>query len=131
MPGSERLPDHVGCLQPHTSLTHLVGIMAYYLVEAVAKEDRLPELSERLDRDEFLSMRPFGASVTLSLRGARKRPDGGVVWEEEDYCSPPLAQERAAVLDEYFEDLRVTAVQRNEGWAEIRDLPRLFPELAE
>ena len=105
--------------------------MAYYLVEAVAKEDRLPELSERLDRDEFLSMRPFGASVTLSLRGARKRPDGGVVWEEEDYCSPPLAQERAAVLDEYFEDLRVTAVQRNEGWAEIRDLPRLFPELAE
>ncbi len=105
--------------------------MAYYLVEAVAKEDRLPELSERLDRDEFLPMRPFGASVTLSLRGARKRPDGGVVWEEEDYCSPPLAQERAAVLDEYFEDLRVTAVQRNEGWAEIRDLPRLFPELAE
>ena len=105
--------------------------MAYYLVEAVARKDRLPELSERLERDEFLPMRPFGASVTFSLRGARKRPDGGVVWEEEDYCSPPLAQERAAVLDEYFEDLRVTAVERNEGWAEIRDLPRLFPELAE
>ena len=76
-------------------------------------------------------MRPFGVSVTFSLRGARRRPDGGVVWEEEDYCSPPLAQERAAVFDEYFEDLRVTAVPRNEGWAEIGDLPRLFPELAE
>ena len=105
--------------------------MAYYLVEATPKEERLPELSERLEKDEFLPMRPFGVSVTFSLRGARKRPDGGVVWEEEDYCSPPLAQERAAVLDEYFQDLRVTSVQRNEGWAQIRDLPLLFPELAE
>ncbi len=48
--------------------------MAYYLVEAVAKEERLPELSERLEKDEFLSMRPFGVSVTFSLRGARRRP---------------------------------------------------------
>ena len=105
--------------------------MAYYLVEAAAKEKRLPELAERLENNEFLSMRPFGVSVTFSLRGARKRPDGGVVWEEEDYCSPPLAQERAAVLDEYFQDIRVTSVQRNEGWDRIRDLPPLFPELTE
>ena len=105
--------------------------MAYYLVEAAAKEERLPELEKRLEKDEFLSMRPFGVSVTTSLRGARRRPDGGVVWEEEDYCSPPLAQERAAVLDEYFQDLHVTSVQRNEGWAQIRHLPPLFPELAE
>ena len=105
--------------------------MAHYLVEAAAKEERLPELAEQLEKDEFVSMRPFGVSVTFSLRGARRRPDGGVVWEEEDYCSPPLAQERAAVLDEYFQYLRVTAVQRNEGWAQIRDLPPLFPELME
>ena len=105
--------------------------MAHYLVEAAAKEERLPELAERLEKDEFLSMRPFGVSVTFSLRGARRRPDGGVVWEEEDYCSPPLAQERAAVLDEYFQDLRVTSVQKNEGWDQISDLPPLFPELAE
>ncbi len=103
--------------------------MAHYLVEAVAKYDRLSELAERLGRDEFLQLRPFGASVTFSLRSARKRGDGGVVWEEEDYCSPPLAQERAAVLDEYFEGLRVTSVQKDEGWAQIRDLPPLFPEL--
>ena len=104
--------------------------MAYYLVEAAAKEDRLQELAERLEKDEFVSMRPFGTSVTFSLRGARRRPDGGVVWEEETTVLPPLAQERAAVLDEYFHDLRVTSVQRNEGWAQIRDLPPLFPELA-
>ena len=105
--------------------------MAYYLVEAAAKEDLLPEFAEQLEKDEFFPMHPFGASVTFSLRGARRRPDGGVVWEEEDYCSPPLAQERAAVLDEYFDNLRVTSVQKNEGWAQIRDLPPLFPELAD
>ena len=105
--------------------------MAFYLVEAVAKDDRLAELADRLRRDEFLDMRPFGASVSASLRGARKRPDGGVVWEEEDYCSPPLAQERAAVLDEYFEDLRVTSVDRDQGWAQISDLPPLFPEFVD
>ena len=103
--------------------------MAYYLVEARAKEDRLSELADRLGRDEFLHMKPFGSSVTLSLRGARRRADGRVVWEEEDYCSPPLAQERAAVLDEYFVELRVTSVREDEGWAQIRDLPPLFPEL--
>ncbi len=105
--------------------------MAFYLVEAVAKDDRLPELADRLRRDEFLPMRPFGGSVTVSLRGARQRPDGGVVWEEEDYCSPPLAQERAAVLDEYFEDLRVTSVDRGQGWAQISGLPPLFPEFVD
>ena len=42
--------------------------MAYYLVEAAAKEERLPELAKRLEKDEFLSMRPFGVSVTFSLR---------------------------------------------------------------
>ena len=105
--------------------------IAFYLVEAVARHDRLAELADRLRRDEFLDMRPFGASVSTSLRGARKRPDGGVVWEEEDYCSPPLAQERAAVLDEYFEDLRVTSVDRDQGWAQISDLPPLFPEFVD
>ena len=105
--------------------------MAFYLVEALAKHDRLAELADRIRRDEFLSMRPFGGSVTIALRGIRWRPDGGVVWEEEDYCSPPLAQEREAVLDEYFEDLHVTSVPRGQGWAEIEDLPRLFPEFGD
>ena len=105
--------------------------MAYYLVEAKAKENRLGDLAERLERDEFLPLRPFGRAITVSLRGARRKADGHVVWEEEDYCSPPLAQERAAVLDEYFGEIRVTSVREDEGWAQIRHLPRLFPELTD
>ena len=52
------------------------------------------------------------------------------MWEEEDYCRPPLAQERAAVLDRYFEQISVEAVERDGGWKRIADLPALFPALA-
>jgi hypothetical protein len=52
------------------------------------------------------------------------------MWEEEDYCEPPLTQERAAVLDRYFEGLSVEPVAPGTGWALIQDFPALFPELA-
>jgi len=73
-------------------------------------------------------MKPFGRSLTRALRHARIRMDGVAVWEEEDYCSPPLAQEREAVLDGYFGDLRVEPVSEGDGWEKIAALPRLFPE---
>jgi hypothetical protein len=102
--------------------------MAFYLVSAVPKHGRLDELQKRLVRAEFMSLRPFGRTLSNSLKNARIRRDGIAVWEEEDYCRPPLAQEREAVLDEYFQDLRVEAVQEGEGWRKIESLPRLFPE---
>ena len=103
--------------------------MAYYLVIARPKPERLPRLLKNLQRGLYLSMRPFGKSLTDSLHRARLREDGYAVWEEEDYCSPPLAQERAAALDEFFDELSVTSVQVSKGWSQIEDLPRLFPEL--
>lgn len=51
------------------------------------------------------------------------------MWEEEDYCQPPLAEERAAVLDRYFDDLSVEPVVEGTGWALIDVLPAMFPEL--
>jgi hypothetical protein len=57
-------------------------------------------------------VRPFGATLSASLKAARIRKDGVAVWEEEDYCAPPLAQERAAMLDDYFHDLRVEQVKQ-------------------
>jgi hypothetical protein len=50
------------------------------------------------------------------------------VWEEEDYCRPPLALERAAVLDAYFTALSVEAVARGAGWARIQHLLCLWTE---
>ncbi len=48
-----------------------------------------------------------------------------MIWEEEDYCSPPLAQERAAVLDTYFDEIKVEQVNAGEGWKRITKLPKL------
>ena len=102
--------------------------MAIYLVSAVPKHGRLEELGERLASAEFMTLRPFGATLSASLKDARIRKDGVAVWEGEDYCAPPLAQERAAVLDDYFHDLRVEKVEEGEGWSKIEALPRLFPD---
>jgi hypothetical protein len=102
--------------------------VAFYLVSAVPKHGVIEQLGERLARDEFAGMKPFGRSLTHALRNARIRWDGVAVWEEEDYCTPPLAQEREAVLDGYFTALRVEPVSEGEGWKKIEELPRLFPE---
>jgi hypothetical protein len=63
--------------------------------------------------------------LTDPLNNARVQPDGTAIWEEEDYCSPPLAQERAAVLGTYFDEITVEQVNAGEGWARIASLPML------
>jgi hypothetical protein len=104
--------------------------MAHYLVTAKPRADLLDDLERRLAADEFVPLRPFGESLSSSLRQARRRPDGAAVWEEEDYCRPPLAQERAAVLDRYFDDLTTERLERGAGWKAIAALPPLFPGLS-
>jgi hypothetical protein len=89
----------------------------------------MEELLGNLRKNAYSSMRPFGKALTYSLRNARLREDGYATWEEEDYCSPPLAEERAAALDEFFEELSVASVTAGAGWQEINKLRLLFPEL--
>ncbi|MCL6500185.1 MAG: hypothetical protein QN188_08820 [Armatimonadota bacterium] len=101
--------------------------MAYYLVRARPREGRMAELARRLSAGEFLRMRPFGRALTKALEGAKLDPaTGEAVWEEEDYCSPPLAMEREAVLDHYFDGLKVEPVRRGEGWTRVAHLPGLW-----
>lgn len=105
--------------------------MAFYLVTAKPKKKLLPELEEKLREKEFEPLEPFGHEVNKCLTKARWKNEETAVWEENDFCIPPLAQERAAVLDTYFEDIEVEEVEKNEGWEEIEDLPFLFPDLNE
>ena len=102
--------------------------MGYYLVKAKYHEALLDELRNRLDSGEIKKMKPFGQALQYGLDNARldSKEPGLVVWEEEDYCNPPLAQERAAVLDTYFTELRVERVQENQGWERIVSLPKLW-----
>jgi hypothetical protein len=103
--------------------------MAHYLVSAKPRSDRLATLLGNLRKNAYASMRPFGKTMTYSLENARLHEDGYATWEEEDYCSPPLAEERAAALDEFFDELSITPVQEGTGWEKIQGLPRLFPDL--
>ena len=102
--------------------------MAHYLVRARPRRGKLEELQAQLRDDAYVDLQPFGRALTRGLRGARVEGEGAV-WEEEDYCSPPLAEERAAVLDAHFEDITVEPVAPNDGWRRIETLPHLFPDL--
>ena len=103
-----RCPSHLVTARPLPNLAELEGLLA---------------------REELVKLRPFGKAITRSLTAARINEDGTAVWEEEDYCVPPLAQERAAVLDRFFGGLSVRKVRQGDGWSEIEALPRLFPHL--
>lgn len=105
--------------------------MAYYLVRAKPKEEKMEELKNALAENAFLEMRPFGKSVTKGLLGMRIENDESVIWEEEDYCLPTLAMERAAVLDTYFDDITVEHIEEGEGWTRIQNLPKMVPDAAE
>jgi hypothetical protein len=101
--------------------------MAHYLVRATPVPGRIAELETKLAESAFVKLEPFGRALTASLKGARRFPDGTAIWEEEDYCQPPLAQEREAVLDHYFRNLSVQRIDRGSGWELIGELPLLFP----
>ena len=100
--------------------------MAYYLVKAKFHKELLTELRLRLESGEIRQMRPFGSALQYSLERARIEQPGWAIWEEEDYCQPPLAQERAAVLDTYFTDLGTERVEQGEGWAQIETRQMLW-----
>jgi hypothetical protein len=86
--------------------------MAYYLVRAKPRRALLKELEQRLTRGEFVAMRPFGAALSHSLHNARFEPDGNAVWEEEDYCRPPLAERAGCRARSLFRELENRAGER-------------------
>ena len=100
--------------------------MAYYLVQAKPVQELTTDLHMILQSGEIRAMRPFGQALQHSLEHARIQEDGFAIWEEEDYCNPPLAQERNAVLDTYFEELSVERVEQGKGWKQIEHLPGLW-----
>jgi hypothetical protein len=102
--------------------------MAYYLVQAKPIDNLLTELRQRLDSGEIKVMKPFGQALQYGLDNARLQENGIAIWEEEDYCVPPLAQERAAILDTYSKELHVEKVNQTDGWKKIESLPRLWKE---
>ncbi|GBC69673.1 hypothetical protein HRbin01_01375 [archaeon HR01] len=99
--------------------------MAYYLVKARIIGGRIKELRDKINSGQISSLKPFGRALEYGLANARYSFDGYVMWEE-DYCSPPLAMEREAVLDHYFVDLSVERVGEGMGWRGITHYPSFW-----
>ncbi len=75
-------------------------------------------------------MEPFGEALTYSLENAKYIPDNDLaVWEEEDYCHPPLKMERKEVLSNYFKDIEWRELDKNDGWREIDEHPGLWESI--
>ena len=103
--------------------------MTFYLVRAKPKKEHLGSLKEELNSGKISRMRPFGQALQYSLEYARIDVENRdyALWIEEDYCSPPLAMEREAVLDRYFNDISVERVEsEEEAWSSINDKPQLW-----
>jgi hypothetical protein len=97
--------------------------MARYYVTARLTGDR-GELKDEINSGRVKRMLPFGPSLHHSLKHARYHADSDRwVWEELDFCSPPLAQEREALLDRFFEDIHTEQVRKGEGWRRTAGLP--------
>lgn len=102
--------------------------MAFYLVTARPIRSKMNELRKWLDSGDIRAMKPFGQALQMGLDNARWQSESVAIWKEEDYCVPPLVQERAAVLDEYFTDLEVQHVNKGEGWKKIDSLIKIWKQ---
>jgi hypothetical protein len=103
--------------------------LAHYLVSARPLPERLGELASLLANGGIEGLEPFGRALDYSLRNARLGEDLRAHWEEEDYCAPPLAMERASILDAHFEALEARPVERGLGWREVASWFPLWPAM--
>jgi hypothetical protein len=103
--------------------------MAFYLIKARPRKELLESPHGELSSGKISKMRPFGKSLQYSLENARINTEDSdfALWVEEDYCSPPLAMEREAVLDKHFSSITVEKVKsEKEAWSRLEDKPRLW-----
>lgn len=101
--------------------------MAHYIVRARLKPERRNELREKLAQDAFVHIRPFGRGLSEALKRAHQDPDTGeAVWEEQCFCTPPLAAEKDTVLHRYFDHITTEEVKEGAGWQRLTNLPSLW-----
>ncbi len=74
-----------------------------YRVTARFRTDTAAELRRRLDDGSIAAQQPDGQELVDSLQRAVMTDSGKVTWSEMCFCDPPLAHERATVLDHYFD----------------------------
>lgn len=82
-----------------------------YRVRARLKPGTEAAFLRRLTDGSVERQKPDGEEIVESMQRAVITDAGEVVWTETCYCSPPLAHERATVLDHYFDALSAEPVK--------------------
>ena len=76
-----------------------------YHVRAKFIEDSAQSFVDKLTDGTVEDQRPDGAEIVASMNRAVVAADGLVEWSEMCFCNPPLAHERATVLDRHFTEI--------------------------
>ena len=77
-----------------------------YHVRAKFRVDTAAAFLAKLTDGTIDKQRPDGPELVASMKRAVVNVEDEVEWTELCYCEPPLAHERATVLDSHFEDIR-------------------------
>lgn len=76
-----------------------------YHVRAKFRSETAAEFLTKLTDGTIANQRPDGPELVASMDRAVVNAEGQIEWSELCYCDPPLAHERATVLDVHFEDI--------------------------
>ena len=84
--------------------------MHYHVRARFSNEGKKEEFLNILTDGTVSALKPFGREIAAAMRRA-VRKEGQIEWIETCYCGTPLAQERAAVYDRFFVDIRTETVE--------------------
>ena len=89
-----------------------------YRVRGRFRTDTAAAFLKKLTDGTVQQQTPDGPEIVASMNRAVLNGDGEIEWSELCYCNPPLAHERATVLDAHFDDMSTKAIgdyQQYEG----------------
>lgn len=85
-----------------------------YRVTARFRADTAADLQRRLADGSIAAQLPDGQEIVDSLHRAVVTSSGDVQWSEMCFCDPPLAHERATILDHYFDGVAADPIEAYE-----------------
>jgi len=88
-----------------------------YHVRARFREGTAVEFLAKLTDGTIENQRPDGRELVASMKRAVVSEDGHIEWSEVCYCEPPLAHERATVLDLHFDDISAEPIDAHETYS--------------
>ena len=87
-----------------------------YHVRAKFRENTAAEFLAKLTDGTIENQEPDGRELVASMSRAVVGKNGIIEWSELCYCAPPLAHERATVLDTHFDEIRVEPIDNHESY---------------